>query len=455
MLAVSDNHLSSRWQQRPSGSTWDPALAVRTGAGDHDGVRFVPLDSLLASVGQGVYVGRAAAGDVAVRLVRVSDLHPLLIGDGEVGRIGAGVVRRHLAVDGDLLISRVGRLGQVGCVTHATESLVPHAGLFVARPLKKSWGPAIAAALCTSHARGFLNGLLVGTRSASLTIDQLSEVPVPSPSHFDFSEVEELVGAAGELVRAGCEILDRVRGQLGIMLEGAPAEPSGRTFTWVAEPAWLRGWGWSDVQRHLLVTRSRLRAGAVVRLGDVIDLDSSRAKTADVVARVRALDSGDVRPDWYLALPARNHAPQQDGPDQLTARLTPRRFFEIDRECLLIPTAGDITGAPVVLPDPPAGPDHPPVMVPIYWLPLVGLDRPRALAMVLDHPFVRLQRQLAGAFSTVTHITRGDVADLLIPAASDDVWDRWEAELREAHGLFMDADAKAKEAIAIAEGWYK
>jgi hypothetical protein len=74
--------------------------------------------------------------------------------------------------------------------------------------------------------------------------------------------------------------------------------------------------------------------------------------------------------------------------------------------------------------------------------------------MVLDQPFVRLQRQLAGAFSTVTHITRNDIADLLIPAVSDEVWDRWEAELRQAQRLFIDADAKAKEAITIAEGWY-
>ena len=50
--------------------------------------------------------------------------------------------------------------------------------------------------------------------------------------------------------------------------------------------------------------------------------------------------------------------------------------------------------------------------------------------------------------------TRDDIADLLIPAVNDDVWDRWEADLRQAHRHFIDADAKAKEAIAIAEGWY-
>src|SRR5207249_477459 len=95
-----------------------------------------------------------------------------------------------------------------------------------------------------------------------------------------------------------------------------------------------------------------------------------------------------------------------------------------------------------------------PLMVPIYWLPLLKLATPRALAVVLDHPFVRLQRQLAGAFSTVTHITRDNLSDLLIPSLGKEVWDQWEAELRDAHRFFIDADAKANEAIAIAEGWF-
>lgn len=413
----------------------------------------MPLDSLLSSVGQGVFIGRAAEGDVAVRLIRVSDLHPLLIGDGEVAQMGAGVVRRHLAVDGDVLISRVGRLGQVGCVTHATESLLPRAGLFIARPMNKGWGPAIAAALCTKRVRELLNGLLVGTRSASLTIDQIREIPIPSPRHFEFEQIDELVDAAGEAVRAGCEILDRVRGQLGMMLEGAPTEPTRRTSTWIPEPAWLQGWGWTDLQRYLLISRLRLRAGSLVRLGDVVDLDAARTKTVDVTAETKGLDGDDIRPDWHLVLPASKTTTTEESTEP-TSRVVPRRFFEVDRECLLIPTVGNIAAAPVVLPGELVGPDRPPVMVPIYWLPLVKLDRPRALAVVLDHPFVRLQRQLAGAFSTVTHITRDDIADLLIPAVSNEVWDRWEGELRQAHRLFIDADAKAKKAIAIAEGWY-
>jgi hypothetical protein len=93
-------------------------------------------------------------------------------------------------------------------------------------------------------------------------------------------------------------------------------------------------------------------------------------------------------------------------------------------------------------------------MVPIHWLPLQGLTFSRAIAVVLDHPFVRLQRQLAGAFSTVTHITRDDIGNLLIPAVSNEVWDQWEKDVSQAQSLVVEADAIAKAAIAIAEDWY-
>jgi len=452
-IMTADNMTNTRWHQRPTGSTWDPGLWAQAWAGDRDQGRFVPLGSLLSQVRQGIFAGSFGRGDHSVRTIRVGDLHPLLIGDGEVRELGAGSVRRHLAIDGDVLVARVGGLGQVGCVTQATESLVPREGVFVARPMNKKWGPAIAAALCTKQVREWLSGLLVGTRSASLTIEELSDIPVPSPRHFDFAQIAELVDAAGELVKAGCEILDRVRGHIGMVLEGAPTEPTRHPFTWVAEPAWLQGWGWSDVQRHLLVSRLRLRAGSLVRLGEVINLDACRAKTTDVPAGIRGLESDDLRPDWYLALPTSRPAAVSE-PHDMPWQARPKRFFEVDRECLLIPTAGDITASPVVISSERTTPGLLPVMVPIYWLPLVNLPQPRALALVLDHPFVRLQRQLAGAFSTVTHITRGDIANLLIPAVTEETWYQWEAELVRAHCLFIEADAKAKEAIAIAESWY-
>src|SRR5262249_27565669 len=161
--------------------------------------------------------------------------------------------------------------------------------------------------------------------------------------------------------------------------------------------------------RYLLISRLRLRAGSLVRLGDMIDFDAFRVRTIDVHAGIRGLENDDLRPDWYLGLPT-SKPERSSERDETPARATSRRYFQVDRGCLCIPPAGDITCPPVVIPANRSNVDSSPVMVPIHWLPLVKLARPRALAMVLDHPFVRLQRQLAGAFSTVMHITRNDIA---------------------------------------------
>jgi hypothetical protein len=93
-------------------------------------------------------------------------------------------------------------------------------------------------------------------------------------------------------------------------------------------------------------------------------------------------------------------------------------------------------------------------MVPIHWLPLIGLPYPRALAIVLDHPFGRLQRQLGAAFNTAPHITRETIENLLIPAAPEEQWHAWEEELCRAEKLFIEALTKAKQAVAIVEEWY-
>ena len=75
--------------------------------------------------------------------------------------------------------------------------------------------------------------------------------------------------------------------------------------------------------------------------------------------------------------------------------------------------------------------------------------------MVLDHPFVRLQRRLAGAFSTVTHITREDIENLLIPSPPEDTWRSWETDLRLAQDMFMAAADLVRRAVATVEEWYK
>ena len=160
-----------------------------------------------------------------------------------------------------------------------------------------------------------------------------------------------------------------------------------------------------------------------------------------------------MRPDWHLAIPEPlHHQDDATTPEHTTSAL--QRFFAVDRECLLIPTVSNIVAAPLVVPAEVFNNVALPLTVPIHWLPLAGLRYPRALAVVLDHPFVRLQRQLAGAFSTVPHITRDEIASLLIPVVAEAQWDAWEQELRQAHSLCIAAMAKVKQAIAMVEEWY-
>jgi hypothetical protein len=115
---------------------------------------------------------------------------------------------------------------------------------------------------------------------------------------------------------------------------------------------------------------------------------------------------------------------------------------------------GNIVSEPAVIPEEVLQRGTGPLMVPIHWLPLVGLSYPRTLAIVLDHPFGRLQRQLGAAFSTAPHITREIIENLLIPEVPEEQWLACEEELCRAQNLFIEALTKAKQAVVLVEEWY-
>ena len=441
------------WRQAPSDALWDPATAVRSTAGDSAESRFVPFDSLLSDLRQGVAAASLGRGDFRVRTVRVSDVWPLILGAGETRELHSRAVQRNLLFPGDVVVSRVGRLGQASCVTKSADALVAREGVLVARPLQKEWGPALAAALCTDHVRDRLNKTRGTARSAILTKEELGEVLVPSPNHFDFKEIASLLEAAGKLVAEGYETLESVREQIDRSLEGAPTEPLQQQFAWMTDPTWLPGWGWTDVQRELLVTRTRLPETSLIRLDEIMHRRGEQAKTVFVETPVPALRRDDIRSDWYLAIPAPWPEPPISDPVQ-KPRSDSRREFLVTRECLLIPTVGDIAAPPVVIPGKQLRQSGSQLRVAVSWLPLQGLEFPRAIAVLLDHPFLRLQRRLAAAFSTVTHLTREDIFELRVPDLFENAWNGWEIELEEAHDLFIEAGSKARLAVAIIERWY-
>jgi hypothetical protein len=444
------NRKNTLWSLRPSGSNWDPAQAVRWSAVVGRDRGFVPLGTLLQDARQGVFSGSLDGGDVTVRAVRVSDIHPLLVGGGESRRMSDKLARRHIAAEGDVLVARMGRLGQASCVTNGSSLIVPRDSVLVAIPKRSQWGPAIAAALSTRHVRSWLAELFMGSRAASLTLEQLGEIPVPDPHEFDFAAVGELIDRAGQLMSDARLQVEHVRGEVGIVLEDAPTEALSQLTFWVEDIDTLRAWSWQDVERYSVRRTGRLRVRSLQRLADAVDLPGHRAKTQVLTQKPNfTIDSDHLREDWYLALPVRRAG-------EGSAELSPlgKRYFAIETEALLVPTVGNITAAPVVVPRSVIDDAQQPLMVSISWLPLIGLSYLRSLAVVLDHPFLQLQRRLGSAFSTVAHITRDEVETLLVPTIATETLDRWESLLRAAQDQFIEAECLARRAVETVEEWY-
>ena len=441
------------WSDKPSATSWNPIVAAHWGAGTQPGSKCVPLSTLLKVARQGVFMAGLDSGDSVVEVARITDVQQIIPGVGERGLVSLLTMRRHAVEAGDVLVVRVGRSGRACCIPSGATPIVPREGLLVARPKRREWGPAIAAALCTPTMKRWLSQRPAGRSTATLTKEQLGMIPVPSPAWCDFGQIAALVEQATALAHEGQDLLEHVRGGVGLLLEDAPTTMLLDDHLWLPDADVLQGWCWQDVQRYWLRDRAQWQVRGLKPLYEVVDIPSHQPKTSVGDWPAFVLETDDMRPDWYLALPEPLNSQEVASTPARTASAT-QRFFAVDNECLLIPTVSNIVAAPVVVPEEVFSRVAEPLMVPMHWLPLAGLRYPRALAVVLDHPFVRLQRQLGGAFSTVPHITREAIASLLIPAVSEEQWDAWEQELRQAHSLCIAAMAKAQQAIAMVEEWY-
>lgn len=428
-------------------------MAVRWGAEASGNGKVVPLGALLKGTRQGVIAARLDAGDIAIEIAGVTDVQQVVPGAGERRFVSPLVLRRHVVETGDVLVARVGRHGYASCIWSGAPPIVPREGVFVVRPKQREWGPVLAAALCTPTVRRWLRQLPTSGHTTTLTKEQLRQIPVPSPAQCDFGQIVALVDRASTLAYEARGRLERIRGSVGLLLEYAPTSDLPQPHLWLSDLAILHGWCWQDVRRYWLRHQAQWRVRGLQPLHDVIDLTFYRAKTVGGGQPGVVLETNDLRPDWYLARPELAERHESASTPTRTAPAT-QRFFAIHGECLLIPTVGDILAAPVVIPDEVFSDTTVPLLVSIHWLPLVGLRYPRALAVVLDHPFVRLQRQLSAAFSTVPHLTRDDIASLLMPTVAEDQWETWEQELRQAHSLFSAAAAQVKQVVAMVEEWY-
>jgi hypothetical protein len=449
MVQADTTNLS--WITRPPAASWDAMRAVRLARKRRSGDDLVPLGDLVAAIRQGVVIAEFYRGEIPITAARVADVQPVLLGAGERRFISASTLGRHVVEPGDVLMARVGRHGRASFIPADATPTVPREGLFAAKPRRREWGPAIAAALSTSFVKDWLDRLSVTSRAGALTKEQMEAIPVPSPRQFDYREVCDLATQAAALAGAGWAVLNSIRDDVSLLLENAPTETPFRRHLWLANVVAIPGWGWQNVQRQWVRARATWQVQGLKQLGEIVDLKTHQPKTLITGDRGAVLEADDIRPDWLLALPAARSAGAAAVRDQPS---TLKRFFAVNRESLLIPTVGDIAGTPVVLPEVVFNGEAAPVLLPIHWLPLAGLVSPRALAVVLDHPFVRLQRGLAGSFSMVSHITREEIEELLVPDPPAAKWQEWESELRRAHDQLITATQAARRAIDIVEGWY-
>jgi hypothetical protein len=188
-------------------------------------------------------------------------------------------------------------------------------------------------------------------------------------------------------------------------------------------------------------------------LADVLGVEPGRQPTIAVDKTMPVIDRRFLRPDWHLVVPPpKSHETvirdTDSGADRGPLVQTVRD------EALLVPLVGDVAAPPVVITTDLLAWAGGAVQVGLRWLPVMAFPYPRALAVALDHPFVRLQRLLAAASSTVPHLAQQDVAPVLVPAASEALWAHWEAQLVQAHMVLFRAADTVSQAIRAAARWY-
>src|SRR3989339_45096 len=446
------------WSVRPAREAWDAAAAVRGAMVAPRSSGFVPLATLVTAIGQGIGSGRIADGNVAVNMQRSSDMQPIFLAGGDRQFVSEEMAYRHAVRPGDVLVARVGRQGRACCVGNEDVPVIPRGELFVVRPRVQAWGPVIAAALSTGAVKEWISHLPTGALMPTLTKATLGQIPVPKPGAFPYEELVERAWDAEGLVRSARRLRDSVRQRIGLLLEKAPATGSAQTYLEIRASDLPADWGWREVSQTWLLRQARRAVKGLSRFGDLIDHGSHRARTTLSGESPFVLRREHLRADWYLAIP--EVGPAEKDAEQAVADggepAKKNRADGVDRESLLIPVIGDIMGTPGVVPAEIVDRASSPLLVGTYWLPVVSPRYPRALAAILDHPFLRLQRQLAGSYaSTAPHIAREEIGNLLLPNPPESQWNQLENDLRAAQEQFLKASSMVNEVLEEVENWYR
>jgi hypothetical protein len=435
-----------------SPARWDP-LHLSQATWLPSGKSWKRLGDYLVQARQGVSTRLTPEGDAPANLLRSADVFPVLQGRGTPCTVDRQVLQRHLLAPGDVLIPRVGGDVRACCIGRRQRPLFPSSETLVLRPSRQDWGPALAALLSTSAADSYVHTGTVGTGPPTLTVGLLQNMPVPDLDAEVAQVVARLAVEMEPLAQEGERRLDLVRQEVELLLEGAPGAPFPGRTCWVETLRIPGGWSWGEVcvERMQAEARRRCKATRLRPLAELLGKEPGRQPTAEAAGGV-VIDRQFLRPDWYLAVPPRQDTGTVSPPTTAGGGQGPL-LQKLQEEALLVPLVGDVAAPPVLITKDLLAGAGGVVQVGLRWLPVTGFRYPRALAVVLDHPFVRAQRQRAATGSTVSHLAQEDVGRVLVPAVDDVVWARWEGQVAAAHSFLVRAAQAANLMVLTAERW--
>ena len=196
---------------------------------------------------------------------------------------------------------------------------------------------------------------------------------------------------------------------------------------------------------HGVMNLGRNRLNAFAPLYELPHLNIQRGGFLKAPAHVKRLDTSGFRPQWHLALPESISSGGDAGD---------KPGMVLDRQALLIPMVGNIESAPVVIDERLIAQAAGAVVVPVHWGVITDYPWLRSLAVVLDHPFARLQRRLAGVASTVAHLSIEAIKDLILPAVTEPQWVQWETTMETIHAKLIKAAGVYASVLKEIEEWY-
>ena len=438
----------NRWIGRPPAARWDSGYAVFWPERAYSIRDFIPLGENVREVRQGIFFSSFDADGVPVRVIRGADIRSMRLDSGEAGLLSGRLTARQAVSVGDVLLNRIGRQKAACSVTASSGTIVCRDSVLIVKPVAPEAGAVIAAALNSSSVQRWLAGLSVGFGTSSLSVEELCDVPMPKLNAAQTAQVHHAVQDAAELAERAMQRIELVRGEVGVVLERAPVDAVHDHAMYVSDIERLRGWSWQDAQRAIALEKGQKFIKSLRPFGELVNLKSQRGNGLDGGASEGFLvNASAMQRDAYLALPDRVSA------EVITTLAL--ALSVVDSEALLVPAAGNILASPAVIPQAWFDEHGSKVSVSGAWVAVAGARYPRALAVILDHPFLVLQRQLSSSHSTVPHITREDIAELLVPDVPEESMARWEELIVRAHAELMESKQQINQVLASAEEWYK